>query len=435
MKKITIVLALLCLNFSVLKAQELSENAKSEIAKNNFRPAIEELNTFLSANPNSEIALTYRANFLAKTGEFDKSITDANKALSINPKNLNALIVSGSAKVSKNNFSDGIADFTKALAIQPNLKPALMFRAQAYFKMGDDKKAISDLDFAIKDDPKNMEAYLYRARINVGQNKLTEALADYNFIKNNSQSGTRFYDVANKELDATNQKISSDSKNAENKKIEQENQAKNAEYLKKIGDDMNAMSKELNDATTRLKPLADSQTQLTNEFTTKLNALKKEDFAGKMALYKDMNAKLSTMVSKYEKELAQLKDKESLKPLQKSMQEILETLKNLVHRTRPYAARYNQYVTENNALSTGVFKDIEKLIINYNNRNYTNFATEKQVAIASTEKIIALNNDAKNALSKFNDPQFKDKNEAEMTSLIETYQKKLDEIKVLKSGS
>lgn len=435
MKKITLVIALLCLTIASqnIQAQEFSANTKAELAKNNFRPAIEELNTFLAANPNNEIALTYRANFLAKSGEFDKSISDANKALSINPKNLNAMIVSGSAKVGKNDLNEAIVDFSKAIAIQPNLKPALMLRAQAYFKMSDYKKALADLDYAIKDDPKNLEAYLYRSRINFDQDKFAEAASDYTFIKNNSQSGTRFYDLAAKELEVTNQKIAgNNTNNAENKrKIEQEVQAKNDEYLKKIGDDMKSVSKELNETTTRLKPLADSQAQLTAEFTTKLKALQKNDFQATTALYKEMNPRMTAMVLTYEKEIAKLKGKENLKPLEKSMTEIVESLKNLINRTRPYAARYSQYVTELNALAPVVSSDVNTLISAYNKKESTNFSTNKQAAVSSLEKIIALNTVAKKELSKFNDRKFIDVNDAEISTQIEIYTKKLNEVRGL----
>ena len=65
MKKITLLLSFLCLGFAnqQLTAQNFSDHAKAEIAKNNYLPALDELTTFLQANPNNEILLTYPPTF------------------------------------------------------------------------------------------------------------------------------------------------------------------------------------------------------------------------------------------------------------------------------------------------------------------------------------------------------------------------------------
>ncbi|RZL36854.1 MAG: tetratricopeptide repeat protein [Pedobacter sp.] len=434
MKKFNILLAIICIICSVqsIKAQELSANAKAEMGKNNFLPAIGELSTFLSTNPDNEPALTYRANFYSRTGQFDKALIDAAKVLIINPKSINALIVSGVAKAGQQKYKDAILDFNSALALQPSLKPALMLRAQAFFKINDYQKAKADLDLVIKNDPKNLEAYLYRARIYATENDFAAAMSDYSFIRENAEPYSKAKETATNELLKTQEmyakKLEAD-KQATMQNMAKSLPAKNDETVDKLSKQVNDMTKEMNEAHARLKPLMENFSATVANFSERAKTIPKSDFRSWSAFYKEINPKLTALAKDFEKQIDKLNGKESLKDLKVKLEGGLPIIYKLIKQTSPYADRYQQYVAEANAMSNPVIEDVKRAYEYFNAKDNARFIPAKKTAITSLNKMIDLVTSAKKDLAKFNDPQFTEKNEAQINLQYQDYNNALTELK------
>lgn len=431
MKKLNTIIAILsflCISITI-NAQDFSANAKAEMAKNNFLPAIDELTAMLATNPNNETVLMYRANFYNRSGQNDKAITDAAKVLSINPKNVNALVVSGSAKAFQQKYKEAITDLSTALTLQPNLEPALMLRAQAYFKNKDYQKAIADLDTAIKNDPKQMEAYIYRARIAVDQNDFAGAIADYTFVTKNAPQNSKAYDAASKELLMTQERYLKLEKEKTMQQIAKSIEPEKEDNVDRAIKKVNQMGKDIDAAILRSKPILDKFSKYSNDLTERLNLLPKDDYKGRAVLYKEINAKMTTSGKEVEQEIEKLKDVDDLSELRITMQQTLVRVNDVITRTRPYAARYYQYVEQVNAAQKLVVDSVKKCFTAYDQKDQSNFATYKKDAVNSLTQIVEIITTAKADLSKFNDSQFTTKDDARMTADLNIYTKKLAEVK------
>lgn len=431
LKKIILVLCLFFTAVTIINAQDLSANAKSELAKNNFLPAIDELSAQLNANPNSEAILTYRANFYYRSGQFEKALTDASKALSLNSKNLSVLLVSGSSKVALQKYQESIADFTAALNIQPDLKPALMLRSQAYFKNKEYQKAIADLDTSIKNDPKNLEAYIYRARIAVEQNNFSESISDYTFVKENATQNSKLYETVLVELLATQERYLASERQKVMQEMARSLEPKKDDYVDSLTKQADKYSKEANEVLQRVKPLFLAYTTTVNDFDKRYKALSKEDHKGRTTLYKEINEKVTAIKKNVEKEMLLMKNKEMLNSVSKDLEKTLTAYDVIISKTTPYSARIQEYIVEKAKLQTNVLTKDEKLITAYKTKDNISFAIYKKEALLVLEQLLELNTTTKKDLSKLVSSENGAKNEASINAEIKSINQRLAEIKAM----
>ncbi len=422
------ILGFLCI-FTTAQAQDFSEHAKVEIGKNNFLPAIEELTTMLASNQNNETVLTYRANFYQRSGQSEKALADATKVLLSNPKNVNALVVSGSAKMALQKYQEAVADFSSALALQPKLSVALVFRAQAYFKNKDYQKAIADLNTAIKNDPKQIEAYLYRARILADQQDFAGAIADYTFITQNTPQNSKPFEAASRELVMSQEQYLKLEKQKTMQEIAKSIEPKEEDIVDKAVKQADKMSKDVDAAIQRGQPILEKFSKYANDLNDRLKVLPKDDHKGREALYKEINSKMTVLSGDIEKEIAMLQNIRELDELRANMQGVLPRVKDIILRTRPYAARYYQYVEQGNQNQKIVVDDVKKFFAAYDEKDQANFPTYKKTVENSLSKTIEIITTAKRDLAKFNDSQYKEKDDARMSADLDIYTKKLAEVR------
>lgn len=420
MKKITLLLGFLCLGLATgnLSAQEFSANAKAEIAKNNFLPAIEELTSFLQSSPNDEILLTYRANFYAKAGQNEKAIADATKLMTINPKSTNGLITLGTAKIGLGRTQEGIDNLTQALAIQPNLKPALIFRSKAYFAVNQPEKSLADLNMVLKEDPKSMEAYVYRAQLYSGMKQFDAAKADYQFILKNAVAGDRYYVAATDKMKEL-QQSEMETKAANTRKAEDD------AYVTKITDQMKTINKDLEETTKRISDLSQKYQKDIEGYIVRINAIPKSDHEQRTELFNEVHPKIQMQVDAYEKEISKMKGKELYAGIVQQLQKNIEALAVVLDRTSPYAARRQQYVAEVNATNDEITAHFKKMLEFQKSSNEAEFERNKILAIGKTKNLLLSINESKEDLLKLDPTEFREKDELKINTTLAEYNKTL----------
>lgn len=422
MKKNILLVSLLWLAFatSTLHAQDFSENAKAEMAKNNFRPAIDELTVFLQTNPNSETLLTYRSNFYAKAGENEKAINDANKIITINPRSTNALIILGKAKLGLGKTQEGIENLNQALAIQPNIEPALILRSRAYFKLGQPEKALADLSAVIKNDSRNLEAYVYRGQLFTAMEQFDAAKADYQFILKNAAAGDKYHSAATQKMTELQQAVTAKAKKSEDDA-----------YAKKIADQASSMTKEVSEMTARVSTMMSGYNAEINRFITKSDAIPKTDWQGKTHLYKEINPRIKEYVTNINKERAKIAGNELFKNVVTDIDATLSALNMISDLTSPYAARRQQYVAEANEYDTQINTHFKQMLASQKSLNETEFERHKLLALSKTKNLLIMANEAREELRKLDEAQYRKQDETKMAGVLADYTKMLAAINAL----
>ena len=423
MKKITLLLSFLCLGFAnqQLSAQNFSDHAKAEIAKNNYLPALDELTTFLEANPNNEILLTYRANFYAKAGQNEKAIADATQVMLLNPKSTHGLITLGTAKMALGKTQEGVESLNQALAIQPNLKPALILRSKAYFKLNQPEKSLADLSFLIKDDPKNLEAYVYRGQLYTAMKQLDSAKADYQFILNQAVVGDKYHSAATDKLKEVLQKEAA-------AKAALTQKATDDAYAKKLTDQVTSLSKEVNETTARLTKMLTEYTTEISRFMQKNDAIPKTDWQGKAQLFQEINPRIKTYLTNLQKERTYLAGKEAYRGLMTNIEGSISAMNLIIERTSPYAARRQQFVETVNAMDAAITVDFKNMLAAQKSRQETTFEQQKKQSLAKTQELLISINQSREALLKLDATKYREQDESKITKLLADYTKTLANI-------
>ena len=426
MKKITLLLAFLCLSFatSELAAQDFSANAKAEMAKNNYLPAIDELTTFLQSSPDSEILLTYRGNFYAKAGQNEKAVADATRVMAINPKSTNGLMTLGTAKMALGKTQEAIDHLTQALAIQPNLKPALIMRSKAYFKVKQPEKSLTDLTFAIQDDPKNLEAYVYRGQLYTALKQLDSAKSDYQYILKNAVAGDRYYEAATQKLTEMQQN-EAQTKMADTKKAEDD------AYAKKLTDQVTSMSKEVGETSSRIIKMLTGYTTELNAFIQRTEAIPKSKWQEKATLYEEINPRIKQYLVNIEKERAKIVGKEVYKDMLTSIDGTVSALNVIIERTSPYAVRRLEYVETVNAMDAEITVNFNKMLAAQKSSNEAEFERNKILALGKTKNLLISVNESREALRQLDATKYRDQDESKFTTLLADYTRTLANINAI----
>lgn len=416
MKKNIIFLSLLLLGFAspVFKAQDFSENAKAEMAKNNFRPAIDELTVFLQSNPDNEVLLTYRSNFYNRVNESENAIADATKLLRINPKSTNGLIALASAKIAQGKMQEAIESLTQALAIQPNLKPALIFRSRAYFQLKQPEKALADLNFAIKDDPKNLEAYVYRGQLYTAMQKFEAAKADYQFILQNAVAGDKYHTAATQKM-AEMGSAEAQAKSANTKKAEDD------AYAKKITDQMTAVTKDMGEVTGRITKMLTNYTGEINQFIVRNDAIPKSNWQGKAELYEEIHPRITKYLADLKKERAKIAGNDLYKNIVTNIDESAAALELVIDRTSPYAVRRQQYVAEVNEYDAQITANFKSMQAAQKSSDRAEFERNKALCLSRTKNLLISVNEAREDLRKIDAAKYQKEDEAKFTTLLADY--------------
>lgn len=427
MKKITLLLSILALSFTSpnLAAQEFSENAKAEMAKYNFQPAIDELTSFLKSDPNNEIFLTNRAHFYTRTGENEKAITDVTKLLSLNPKNTNALITLATAKIALGNIQEGIESLNQALTIDPKLKPALLIRAQAFYRLNQTEKAFADLNFVIKEDPHYLEAYVYRGQMNTGIAKFSAARDDFNFILKNSRAGSNYYKLATNELSSVS-KIEAESKMV-NSKVNNDDAS-----VTKVTDQMSSLTKEVTETTKRITDFSLKNQKVLEDYVVQINAVPKDNHDKRTKLYSEIHSKVKLQISTIQKEINSMKGKEHYAMVSRMLEKNIDQLQIILDRTSPYAARRKEYVETVNAADMEINTHFKKMLEYQKSSNQAEFERNKYLASGKLKNLMETVNEAKEDLLKIDAVQFRQKDELKFTNLLADYTKTLASIDTIR---
>jgi tetratricopeptide (TPR) repeat protein len=179
----------------------LSNVAKTAFNKEDYNPAITELNKIIETQPNNEQALVERArcNYLsvskealvdkksaelAKTnkdrvkldraveafvlGKISNGMADAEKAISINPNNASAFNIRGLLKELNRDRDGAMEDLSKSIAIDKNFIKPYFNRAALYEKKRDFDAALKDYSSVIALDSNNVMAR--RMRVSIHKN-------------------------------------------------------------------------------------------------------------------------------------------------------------------------------------------------------------------------------------------------------------------------
>jgi Flp pilus assembly protein TadD len=130
------------------------EKGKTLFKNQEFKKAIEELNTFLSEQANNADALYTRAICYRKIDEFEKSIEDLSSILLRLPNEPSLLCERGISYFQNKNIEAAMKDMDKAVELDSN--NPYRYSSRAYIKANIDiDGAMADYEKAIKLDPKD----------------------------------------------------------------------------------------------------------------------------------------------------------------------------------------------------------------------------------------------------------------------------------------
>lgn len=403
---------------TTLKAQEFSANAKAEIAKNNFKPAIEELTGFLQTHPDNEALLTYRANFYTRTGENEKAISDATRLMTINPKSTDGLITMGMAKMGLGKTNEAVDYLTQALTLKPTFRQALIQRAKAYFNLEQPEKALTDLNTVIQQDPKNLEAYVYRGQLYTALEKFDAAKADYDVILKNAIAGDKYHAAATQKI-AAMKETEAQVKNAKLKKTEED------AYAKKLSDQASAMSKEVGETTIRISKMLQLYTQEMQELTKRSTDVPKSNWQEKTKLYGEIHSRATKYIADITKEQSKLKGNTLFSESISLLDNVKTSLETILERSSPYAARRQQYVAETDAISAEMTANFHKMKDAQKSSNEAEFERNKILAIGRAKAQLTNLKQVQGELKKIDAKKFQAEDQGKLAANIEDYEKAL----------
>lgn len=173
---------------SVLEREDLAAEQRANLfyqrAQANFRlednaTAEADLNQAIRLNPEMLAAYVAKAEFAAQTKSPDDALRAFSAAVSQFPSNAVVVNNRGMYLQSLGRTEEALADFDQAIKLDGRFLPAYINRGFAYLEAGNAAQAELALSEALKVDPSQLGAQSLRATARLNQNKVDEALADY----------------------------------------------------------------------------------------------------------------------------------------------------------------------------------------------------------------------------------------------------------------
>lgn len=148
----------------VTAQKSLFDIALSKYENEDYNGALENINTYLGANPNSEDAIITRGHCKYMLKDYIGAIDDYNVCLNFNPKNIDAIYYSGNSYFEIANYKAAIVCYNKNIAIDKKNVDAFYQRGLSKDKLNDYKGALVDYNQVIALDPKIYENEIYFKR-------------------------------------------------------------------------------------------------------------------------------------------------------------------------------------------------------------------------------------------------------------------------------
>jgi V8-like Glu-specific endopeptidase len=122
-------------------------------SKQEYEPALAELNESIRLNANRATPYTNRAAVLLALGDYESALADCDKALALDPKQVLAQVNRGCVYHQMGQYPQALEAFNKALAMQPHNARTLFRRGLTLERLGRSAEARRDLEEAYRLDP------------------------------------------------------------------------------------------------------------------------------------------------------------------------------------------------------------------------------------------------------------------------------------------
>ena len=172
------------------------------IARRDVRRAESELQTLVRQYPNHAAVQTQAGIVSAMKGDRSGAARTLARALELDPDNLEALNALVSLDLSQKDSARAISRVETRLARTPKDPAALLLAATTYAASGDLKKSEQALRRTIELDGSNFQAYGMLGRLYLAQQRLDEALAEFDELSKRQPRAVQAHTVAGVILEA-----------------------------------------------------------------------------------------------------------------------------------------------------------------------------------------------------------------------------------------
>jgi putative PEP-CTERM system TPR-repeat lipoprotein len=172
------------------------------MARRDVRRAESELQSLIKQYPDDAAVHTQAGILSAMKGDRSGAARTLARALELDPSNLDALAALVSLDLAEKNSSRAISRVEARLARAPNDPGALVLAARTYGSAGDLKKAEQALRKTIEVDSVNFQAYGMLGRLYLSQQRLDEALAEFDELSKRQPRPVRAHTLAGVILEA-----------------------------------------------------------------------------------------------------------------------------------------------------------------------------------------------------------------------------------------
>ncbi len=129
--------------------------------------------------PNDGALFAFRALFLYRAGDRDRSLADAGTALRLDPENALAYQILGNWHLADFAYEAALADFNRSLQYEPGNLNTLINRAQMHAALGEHEAAIADYDRVLARTPDSGMVLMLRGDTHHGMGTIEGAVRDW----------------------------------------------------------------------------------------------------------------------------------------------------------------------------------------------------------------------------------------------------------------
>jgi len=165
----------------VTSHKSLYDIALSKYENEDYNGALENINTYLGANPNSEDAIITRGHCKYMLKDYLGAIDDYNTCLTFNAKNIDAIFYRASSYNELGNYNAAIESYSMCINLNSKYTEAYYYRGKCFDNLNDYKNALLDYNKVIALNPKMFENEIYfnRALAKTGLSDDLGAINDY----------------------------------------------------------------------------------------------------------------------------------------------------------------------------------------------------------------------------------------------------------------
>lgn len=171
---------------SFQRAGILADVGQDQLALSDYSRAVE-------LNPSDVRYRNMRGLFLLTRSQLDQALTDFSEAVKIDPKYIQAWNNRGLVKLAKTDFQGAIDDFNKACEIDPTYADGFNNRGFAWFKMEVYDRAMADFDKTLELKPGYVNALNNRGMLNMRLKQHREAVADFSEAIRKDENNPKHY--------------------------------------------------------------------------------------------------------------------------------------------------------------------------------------------------------------------------------------------------